>query len=122
MIRRPPRSTRTDTLFPYTTLFRSDPDVVVNLGFSYLHSKVTDDKFTSNPRDFGGGREDAVIIKDITNAANSAVASSSGSAAGVKALVNGVTPVINGGFVPGEARVATRHPTTTLPAHGRPPP
>src|SRR3546814_2295106 len=25
MIRRPPRFTRTDTLFPYTTLFRSDP-------------------------------------------------------------------------------------------------
>src|SRR3546814_17556697 len=24
MIRRPPKSTRTDTLFPYTTLFRSD--------------------------------------------------------------------------------------------------
>src|SRR3546814_10782596 len=24
MLRRPPRSTRTDTLFPYTTLFRSD--------------------------------------------------------------------------------------------------
>src|SRR3546814_12226154 len=30
MIRRPPRSTRTDTLFPYTTLFRSmvDDDIV----------------------------------------------------------------------------------------------
>src|SRR3546814_14887486 len=27
MIRRPPRSTRTDTLFPYTTLFRSLPGV-----------------------------------------------------------------------------------------------
>src|SRR3546814_9983856 len=27
MIRRPPRSTRTDTLFPYTTLFRSARDV-----------------------------------------------------------------------------------------------
>src|SRR3546814_17629494 len=26
MIRRPPRSTRTDTLFPYTTLFRSEGD------------------------------------------------------------------------------------------------
>src|SRR3546814_4133529 len=26
MIRPPPRSTRTDTLFPYTTLFRSYPD------------------------------------------------------------------------------------------------
>src|SRR3546814_3693656 len=29
MIRRPPRSTRTDTLFPYTTLFRSANGVVV---------------------------------------------------------------------------------------------
>src|SRR3546814_1585901 len=29
MIRRPPRSTRTDTLFPYTTLFRSD-DALLN--------------------------------------------------------------------------------------------
>src|SRR3546814_4439152 len=28
MIRRPPRSTRTDTLFPYTTLFRSMPEHV----------------------------------------------------------------------------------------------
>src|SRR3546814_2013012 len=29
MIRRPPRSTRTDTLFPYTTLFRSQAHVAV---------------------------------------------------------------------------------------------
>src|SRR3546814_3265310 len=28
MIRRPPRSTRTDTLFPYTTLFRSEELIV----------------------------------------------------------------------------------------------
>src|SRR3546814_2249453 len=28
MIRRPPRSTRTDTLFPYTTLFRSIQDKI----------------------------------------------------------------------------------------------
>src|SRR3546814_4348284 len=28
MIRRPPRSTRTDTLFPYTTLFRSRGDEI----------------------------------------------------------------------------------------------
>src|SRR3546814_18387905 len=31
MIRRPPRSTRTDTLFPYTTLFRSRVDAVGGL-------------------------------------------------------------------------------------------
>src|SRR3546814_7998849 len=51
MIRRPPRSTRTDTLFPYTTLFRSlthdqkgnndilaltRPDVVTAIGEAYL--------------------------------------------------------------------------------------
>src|SRR3546814_13204368 len=29
MIRRPPRSTRTDTLFPYTTLFRSPVTAMV---------------------------------------------------------------------------------------------
>src|SRR3546814_18403095 len=31
MIRRPPRSTRTDTLFPYTTLFRSLGQVLLRL-------------------------------------------------------------------------------------------
>src|SRR3546814_3397122 len=30
MVRRPPRSTRTDTLFPYTTLFRSLADQAVD--------------------------------------------------------------------------------------------
>src|SRR3546814_4332493 len=33
MIRRPPRSTRTDTLFPYTTLFRSAAGGVAGIGF-----------------------------------------------------------------------------------------
>src|SRR3546814_10000281 len=31
MIRRPPRSTRTDTLFPYTTLFRSLPRPIIEV-------------------------------------------------------------------------------------------
>src|SRR3546814_1089997 len=33
MLRRPPRSTRTDTLFPYTTLFRSREDDRRAIGF-----------------------------------------------------------------------------------------
>src|SRR3546814_1966660 len=37
MIRRPPRSTRTDTLFPYTTLFRS---IVEQLAQRYGDDKV----------------------------------------------------------------------------------
>src|SRR3546814_3134444 len=36
MIRRPPRSTRTDTLFPYTTLFRS---VAVHAGGVLAHQQ-----------------------------------------------------------------------------------
>src|SRR3546814_10181218 len=35
MLRRPPRSTRTDTLFPYTTLFRSLPADLVRPSFSW---------------------------------------------------------------------------------------
>src|SRR3546814_14774777 len=31
MIRRPPRSTRTDTLFPYTTLFRSHEELPIGV-------------------------------------------------------------------------------------------
>src|SRR3546814_10822974 len=39
MIRRPPRSTRTDTLFPYTTLFRSKTrgPTQISLGRSSVH-------------------------------------------------------------------------------------
>src|SRR3546814_21146868 len=38
MIRRPPRSTRTDTLFPYTTLFRSPKGVTYTHRSNYLHT------------------------------------------------------------------------------------
>ena len=104
--------------FEAEAIVRPDPDVVVNLGFSYLHSKVSEDKLTSNPRDFGGGRSDAVIIKDITNAANCAVGSRTGNVAGVNAFVNGVQQVINGGFVPGVAAGAGLRPTTAFPSDG----
>src|SRR3546814_9279744 len=40
MIRRPPRSTRTDTLFPYTTLFRSARGIV-NAGGPWVRETLT---------------------------------------------------------------------------------
>src|SRR3546814_3308150 len=40
MIRRPPISTRTDTLFPYTTLFRSDRLAVGALALDLLHARL----------------------------------------------------------------------------------
>src|SRR3546814_17117167 len=43
MIRRPPRSTRTDTLFPYTTLFRS-VRVETAGSWRYLSNRLADAK------------------------------------------------------------------------------
>src|SRR3546814_6915077 len=40
MIRRPPRSTRTDTLFPYTTLFRS--------GYGFNRTGFSEQRIESN--------------------------------------------------------------------------
>src|SRR3546814_18418858 len=52
MIRRPPRSTRTDTLFPYTTLFRSgsgssatDARAAADLRPAHDHRKVALDTY-----------------------------------------------------------------------------
>src|SRR3546814_4774289 len=57
MIRRPPRSTRTDTLFPYTTLFRSVA-VDVELGaqahqFLHVHEAVLEDRLVDDADAFG---------------------------------------------------------------------
>src|SRR3546814_807033 len=40
MIRRPPRSTRTDTLFPYTTLFRSCGIAVLRIASPFCGSRL----------------------------------------------------------------------------------
>src|SRR3546814_7030828 len=41
MLRRPPRSTRTDTLFPYTTLFRSRQDAGATRQIVFERSSAT---------------------------------------------------------------------------------
>src|SRR3546814_7831741 len=48
MIRRPPRSTRTDTLFPYTTLFRSLTQLHRSNPHSVAQSGVTIGSINSN--------------------------------------------------------------------------
>src|SRR3546814_11291936 len=40
MIRRPPRSTRTDTLFPYTTLFRSPVPIAMRVNMLRLLLRI----------------------------------------------------------------------------------
>lgn len=72
-------------------IIRPDRHLAINMGFSYLHTEVSSDKFLSNPRDPGGGRSDAVIIKDITNGSNCAVIpTTAGNAAGVNTYVGAV--------------------------------
>ena len=66
------------------------PKLVVNMNFSYLHSSVANDRFLANPRDPSGGRPDAVIIKDVTNAANCSIRGANGT---------GVTPAQVNAFV-----------------------
>src|SRR3546814_10727125 len=58
MIRRPPRSTSTDTLFPYTTLFRSDrpyPGIATGLGIIVIGWR----------RDRGGDRCRRIASDDL---------------------------------------------------------
>src|SRR3546814_10697986 len=50
MIRRPPRSTRTDTRFPYTTLVRSAPTETRARLFSSTGALISDTQTLSNPR------------------------------------------------------------------------
>src|SRR3546814_7897406 len=72
MIRRPPRSTRTDTRFPYTTLFRSEfhrnyENAVKELG----GVKVNQAQYTPDVAAAAGGR--AAIEKHMHGAVDGAV-------------------------------------------------
>src|SRR3546814_10856430 len=67
MIWRPPRSTRIDTLFPYTTLFRSKKMKSVYLaGF---------DVFRPDAREWGATMKDLIMQASSLNAAASAARS-----------------------------------------------
>src|SRR3546814_13913210 len=61
MIRRPPRSKRTDTLFPYTTLFRSRHDNFFELGGSSLLAMKLAERIRGLPGN-GGALATTVIF------------------------------------------------------------
>src|SRR3546814_13202278 len=50
MLRRPPRSTRTDTLFPYTTLFRSAAQIAGIAGISTANHNAPEQCVVSGPK------------------------------------------------------------------------
>jgi outer membrane receptor protein involved in Fe transport len=53
-------------------ILQPDPRWLINLSASYLNTSIKT-KFLVDSRDVSGGRSDAVIIKDITNASNCVV-------------------------------------------------
>src|SRR3546814_10361585 len=73
MIRRPPRSTRTDTLFPYTTLFRSTASCCTMRRFCRPDSSMrrssepTPALKTSTPRKLSSGRARAIRSEEHTS-------------------------------------------------------
>src|SRR3546814_4710579 len=72
MIRRPPRSTRTDTLFPYTTLFRS-PSARFwlwrnSVGISLWHAPVAAAVVAGRTHE--AGRSDCTRKRSLSNAAS----------------------------------------------------
>src|SRR3546814_3267512 len=66
MIRRPPRSTRTDTLFPYTTLFRSVPMDQPGIEVRPIHQLTGDSEF--NEVFFDGARTDEANVVGAVDA------------------------------------------------------
>src|SRR3546814_4366186 len=78
MIRRPPRSTRTVTLFPYTTLFRSQgllgiafsPDgefLYINYTDTAGHTHVTEFAFDEDGADVGSRRDVLFVEQPFSN-------------------------------------------------------
>src|SRR3546814_11325180 len=80
MIRRPPRSTRTDTLFPYTTLFRSEDLLALAIAVEGLSDHPLAQAIVKDGRERLGGRElpTATDLKSLTGR-------------GVTAIVDGET-------------------------------
>src|SRR3546814_5568124 len=71
MIRRPPRSTRTDTLLPYTTLFRSVLLLVVlRVVGDRVRQQAPGPRLVSRPRDIHGRHDDLrdQLLSDLGNA------------------------------------------------------
>ena len=98
-------------------IIKPSQSVLINMTFSYLNTKVTNDKFLTNTQDPSGGRADAVIIKDISNGSNCAVISNAGSAAVSNGFVNSANGAINAGAfaAQGFGGGSNLQPTTPIP-------
>src|SRR3546814_9111185 len=113
MIRRPPRSTRTDTLFPYTTLFRSriavtvgtktgyaafDPSASSGSALVFTYTVALGDLDSDGIAVAGGIDANGGTLKDVSGNNLDLTLNSMGSTAEV--LVDAVVPTISRVDVP----------------------
>src|SRR3546814_15588718 len=101
MIRRPPRSTRTDTLFPYTTLFRSNSTLVLFDGMRAAYYPLADDG-TRNFVDLNTIPDDIIEQVQVVRDGASSTYGADAIAGVVKTITkrqfNGLTGRVEGGF------------------------
>lgn len=81
--------------FEAEAVIRPTRAMQMNMGFSYLHTKVVSEQPFVNQRDPSGGRANSVIIKDIGQAFNCAVVANVGGQAAADGFVTAVNNGIN---------------------------
>src|SRR3546814_1194811 len=107
MIRRPPRSTRTDTLFPYTTLFRSHQAIGKRV-VSLVDQQLDAQKLAARFRHLAAAFNEKIIVHPDPRAARIGAA--------VRLVLRNLVRVMNlavvdaaGVYVEGEAEQRLRH-------------
>jgi iron complex outermembrane recepter protein len=96
-------------------IVRPSPRWTIQMGASYLKTKVTGDLFVQNPRDPAAGRNDVVIIKDLGAAFNCVVAPNvAGNGAGTRQLVTAFNGALG---LPGPSAFPSGSGVTATGAH-----
>src|SRR3546814_4475249 len=94
MIRRPPRSTRTDTLFPYTTLFRSNRIVRTAHATAFSRAYINDDLIAYHLERAKGGAGLSIVEGASVHASSTFALSirDDGAIAPMKRMVKAIAP------------------------------